>query len=72
MIARAPQLLGVTFTHVNRLTPAFLPANYDSRSVIAVELVMWRKSLRRLSSLKPPLSVACAMSFGHTSIIVNL
>jgi len=71
MLARAPQLFRVTFTHVDRLTAALLPANYDRGSVVALESVMRRKGLRRLSSLEAPLGAVCAMAFRHTSIIVN-
>jgi len=71
VLARAPQLFRVTFTHVNRLTPALLPANYDCGSVVAVEPVMCRKSFRRLPSPEPPLSAACAMAFRHTLILAN-
>ena len=71
MLARAPQLFRVTFTHIDRFTAALLPANYDCGSEVAVESVMRRKGLRRLSSLEAPLGAACAMAFRHTSIIVN-
>ena len=71
MLARAPQLFRVTFTHIDRFTAALLPANYDCGSEVAVESVMRRKGLRRLSSLEPPLSAAGAITLRHTSIIVN-
>jgi hypothetical protein len=64
-------LLRVTFAHVNWLAPPLLPANDDRGSVVAVEPVMRRKSLRRLSSLQPPLSVVGAIALGHDLIIVN-
>src|SRR6266403_4846452 len=50
VIARAPQLLRVTFTHVNRLAPALLPANYNCGSVVAVEPVVCGKCFRGLPS----------------------
>jgi hypothetical protein len=71
MFARASQLLRVTFTHVYWLTPPVLPASYDCGSVVAVEPVMRRKGLRRLSRLEPPLSAACAMALRHTLIVAN-
>jgi hypothetical protein len=71
MVARTPQLLRVAFTHVNRLNPALLPADYDSGSIVAVEPVIRGQSLGRLSRLKPPLSAAGAIGFGHTSIVAN-
>ena len=46
VIAGAPQLFRMTFTHANGLNPALLPANYDCGSVVAVEPVMCRISLR--------------------------
>src|SRR6266478_8925573 len=70
VIARAPQLLRMTFTHVNRLTPALLPANYNCGSVVAVEPVMCGKSLRGLSSPEPPLSAACAIAFRRHPLIL--
>ena len=71
VIARAPQLFRVTFTHVNWLTPAVLPASYDCGAVVAVEPVVRRKRLRRLSRLEPPLGAACAMALRHTLIVAN-
>jgi len=64
-------LFRVAFTHVNRLIPALLPANDYLCSVVAVEPVMWRKSLGRLPSPQPPLGAACAMEFGHAPILAN-
>ena len=69
--ARAPQLFRVTFTRVNWLTPAFLPASYNGSSVVAVESVMRRKGLRRLSRLEPPLGAAYAMALRHVLIVAN-
>ena len=71
MFARASKLFRVTFTHVYWLAPAILPASYDCGSVVAVELVMRRKSLRRLSRLEPPLGPACAMALRHALIVAN-
>src|SRR5258707_1043205 len=53
VIARAPQLLRMTFTHVNRLTPALLPANYNCGSVVAVEPVVCGKCFRGLPRSGP-------------------
>ena len=72
MLARAAQLLRVTFAHVNWLTAPLLPANDNRGSVIAVEAVVRRKSLCRLSRLQPPLGVVGAIALGHNPIIVNL
>jgi hypothetical protein len=69
--ARAPQLFRVTLTRVNRLTPAVLPASYNGSSVVAVEAVMRRQGLRRLSRLEPPLGAACAMALRHELIVAN-
>src|SRR5260370_42043463 len=69
VIARAPQLLRVTFTHVNRLTPALLPANYNCGSVVAVEPVVCGKCFRALPSLEPPLSAAFPISFRRAPLI---
>jgi hypothetical protein len=63
VLARVPQLFRVTFTNVNRLIPALLPANYNCGSVVAVESVMWRQSFRSLPSPEPPLSAASAIEF---------
>src|SRR6266478_4023252 len=70
VIARAPQLLRVTFTHVNRLTPALLPANYYCGSVVAVQPVMCGKSLRGLSSPVPTISAAYAIAFRRHPLIL--
>src|SRR6266403_735305 len=70
VIARAPQLLRVTFTHVNRLTPALLPANYNCGSVVAVEPVVCGKCFRGLPSPEPPLSAACAIAFRRHPLIL--
>src|SRR6266481_7402262 len=70
VLARAPQLLRVTFTHVNRLAPALLPANYYCGSVVAVEPVMCGKSFRRLPSPEPPLGAACAIAFRRHPLIL--
>ena len=72
VLARAPQLFRVTFTHINRLTPTLLPANYNCGSIVAIEPVMCRKSLRRLPGPEPPLGAACAMAIRHTLILPNL
>jgi len=71
MFARAPQLFRVTFTDVDRLTSTVLPADYDCGSIVAVKPIMGRKSFRRLSSLEPPLSAACAMALRHMLIIAD-
>src|ERR1700751_2954068 len=55
----------MTLAHVKGLTSAVLPASYDCSSIVAVESVMRRKSLRRLSRLEPPLGPACAMALRH-------
>src|SRR5258707_3914402 len=70
VIARAPQLLRVTFTHVNRLTPALLPANYNCGSVVAVEPVVCGKCFRGLPGPEPPLSAACAIAFRRHPLIL--
>src|SRR6266403_5106193 len=70
VIARAPQLLRVTFTHVNRLTPALLPANYNCGSVVAVEPVVCGKSFRGLPSPEPPLSAARTIAFRRHALIL--
>src|SRR5258708_22208536 len=70
VIARAPQLLRVTFTHVNRLTPALLPANYNCGSVVAVEPVVCGKCFRGLPSPDPPLSAACAIQLRSHALIL--
>src|SRR5260370_8172831 len=54
VIPRAPQLLRVTFTHVNRLAPPLLPANYNCGSVVAVEPLLLRTSFLRLPTTQPP------------------
>src|SRR5258708_19305490 len=61
VIARAPQLLRVTFTHVNRLTPALLPANYNCGSVVPVEPVGCGKCVPVLPSPQSPLIPAFAI-----------
>src|SRR5882762_6177359 len=70
VIARAPQLLRLTFTHVNRLTPALLPANYNCGSVVAVEPVVRGKCFRGLPSPQSPLSSACAIAFRRHALIL--
>src|ERR1700747_1748130 len=71
MLARAPQLFRVTFTHINWLPPPVLPASYDCGSVVAVEPVMRRKRLRRLSRLEAPLSAGFGRSLPDTVILTT-
>jgi hypothetical protein len=71
IFARSLQLFHVTFTNVNWLTPTVLPVSYDCGSVVAVEPVMLRERLRRLSRLEPPLSAAYAMALRHTLIVAK-
>ena len=61
----------MTFTNVNGLNPALFPASYDRGSVVTVQPVMRRKSLRRFSSLELPLSSARAIQFWHTLILAK-
>src|SRR5260370_14713532 len=62
VLARAPQLLRVTFTHVNRLAPALLPANFYCGSVFAVHPVMCGMPFAPLPLPKAPLAAPCANS----------
>ena len=62
----------MTFTEVNRLDAIAFLVNRDERgSVIAVELVVPRKTLRRLPRLQAPFRSLCAGTLWHAIIVAN-
>ena len=71
MVARASKLFSMTLADVNWLIPALLPTNYDCCSKVAIEPVVCGNSRCGFSSLEPPLSAACTMTFCHPLIILN-
>ena len=63
----------MTFTYVYGIVSLALPVHSDERStVIALELIVRRKRLRRLPAKESPLRALCAVALRHTTIVAML
>lgn len=61
------------FTQIYRIVSFALQVDGDERgAIIALELVMRRKRLRRLSAQEPPLRAVCALALRHPTIVAML